>query len=113
MPRAGLSIVHQVTIVEQSRPTATVYYGLRRVHVDPEGPYRLGFGSRRDEGVSRLMLTIGSILHGAYGDIYEQLVCLKSYKKRHPEIRLILFFSSEHRHKEFLVFDLSFADEVH
>ena len=28
--------------------------------------------------------TIGSILHGAYGDYYEQLVCLKAYKRAHP-----------------------------
>jgi hypothetical protein len=59
------------------------------------------------------MPTIGSILHGAYGDYYEQLVCLKHYKRSHPDVRLVLFFASEHRRRELSVLDLSFADEVH
>jgi hypothetical protein len=59
------------------------------------------------------MQTIGSILHGAYGDYYEQALCLKHYKRTHPGIRLVLFFASPHRHRELSVFDFSFADEVH
>ena len=59
------------------------------------------------------MPTVGSILHGAYGDYYEQLLCLKQYKRSHPDTRLVLFFASEHRRKELAVLDLSFADEVH
>lgn len=57
--------------------------------------------------------TVGSILHGAYGDYYEQLVCLKHYKKMRPGVRLVAFFASEHRREAFKVFDLSFIDEVH
>src|SRR6516164_2737758 len=60
-----------------------------------------------------IMATIGSILHGAYGDYYEQLVCLKHFKRTHPADRLILFFASEHRYQELKVLDLSFADKVH
>lgn len=56
---------------------------------------------------------VGSILHGAYGDYYEQMVCLKHYRKCNPDVRLILFFASEHRRRELEVFDLSFADEVY
>lgn len=59
------------------------------------------------------MITVGSILHGAYGDYYNQLVSLKHLKRQNPAQRLILFFASEHRRKELGVFDLSFADEIH
>lgn len=57
--------------------------------------------------------TVGSILHGAYGDYYEQLVCLKKYKRENPRDRLVLFFASDERRKELAVFDLAFADELH
>lgn len=59
------------------------------------------------------MTTVGSIIHGAYGDCYEQLVCLKSYKKSRPGTRLAAFFASDQRRDAFRVFDLSFLDEVH
>jgi hypothetical protein len=59
------------------------------------------------------MTTVGSILHGAYGDYYEQMVCLRDYKRRHPGTRLVLFFADEYRRSELSVLDLSFADEVH
>jgi hypothetical protein len=59
------------------------------------------------------MATIGSILHGAYGDYYEQMLCLKDHKRRHPDDRLVLFFESDARLRELAVFDLSFADQVH
>lgn len=58
-------------------------------------------------------MTIGSIVHGAYGDYYEQFICLKEYKKRHPQHRLVLFFASEHRRSELAVFDLTFADGIY
>jgi hypothetical protein len=58
-------------------------------------------------------LTVGSILHGAYGDYYEQMVSLRLYKRRYPDRRIILFFASESRRKEMAVFDTSFADEIH
>ena len=56
---------------------------------------------------------IGSVLHGAYGDYYEQIVCLRHLKRLRPDLHLILFFASESRLRELAVFDLSFADEVH
>src|SRR5580692_1212169 len=57
--------------------------------------------------------TVGSILHGAYGDYYEQMVCLRHLKRLFPHVKLILFFATESRQTELQVFDLSFADEVH
>lgn len=59
------------------------------------------------------MTRVGSILHGAYGDYYEQLVCLKNYKRRHPDASLILFFAEACKLQEMRVFDLSFASEVY
>lgn len=59
------------------------------------------------------MTTIGSILHGAYGDYYEQMLCLKRYKHRHPADRLVLFFESPARFRELQVLDTSWADETH
>src|SRR3981189_3532647 len=56
---------------------------------------------------------VGSILHGAYGDYYEQIVCLRYLKRIRPDVHLVLFFASESRLTELAVFDLSFADEVH
>jgi hypothetical protein len=59
------------------------------------------------------MERVGSILHGAYGDYFEQMLCLKALKRRRPGTRLVLFFATESRMREMSVFDLSFADEVH
>src|ERR1700733_14024984 len=56
---------------------------------------------------------VGSILHGAYGDYYEQMVCLRHLKRLFPNVKLVLFFATESRRRELQVFDLSFADEVH
>ena len=56
---------------------------------------------------------VGSVLHGAYGDYYEQMICLRHLKRLCPHIKLVLFFATESRRKELQVFDLSFADEVH
>jgi hypothetical protein len=60
-----------------------------------------------------MSITVGSILHGAYGDYYEQVVALRYFKWKKPHIRLVLFFASDLRKRELEVFDLSFADEVH
>jgi hypothetical protein len=56
---------------------------------------------------------VGSILHGAYGDYYEQMVCLRELKRLRPDIKLILFFETESRRKELAVFDFSFAAELY
>jgi len=57
--------------------------------------------------------TVGSILHGAYGDYYEQMIALRWFKKMNPDQRLVIFFATESRRKELAVFDTSFADEVY
>ena len=52
---------------------------------------------------------VGSILHGAYGDLYEQALCLKHYAATHPDVELRLFAASTVRLDAFRVLDLSFA----
>lgn len=52
---------------------------------------------------------VGSILHGAYGDLYEQAICLKHYALTHPEVELRLFAVTPTRLSAFEVLDLSFA----
>jgi hypothetical protein len=42
---------------------------------------------------------IGSILQCAYGDLYEQAICLKRYCLTHPEGELKLFAATEMRLK--------------
>lgn len=56
------------------------------------------------------MRVIGSVLHGAYGDYYEQALCLKHFKATHPEVRLRLFAASGSRLRELSVLDFSFAE---
>src|SRR5579871_4022183 len=51
-----------------------------------------------------------SILHGAYGDYYEQAVCLKDFCLKHPQARLQLFASAPNRLAELRVLDFSWAD---
>jgi len=53
--------------------------------------------------------TIGSILHGAYGDYYEQSVCLKDFQLKHPDTKLKLFAASPNRLAELGVLDFSWA----
>jgi hypothetical protein len=55
-------------------------------------------------------MIVGSILHGAYGDYYEQAVCLKSYRLSHPDVRLKLFAAAPNRLAELRVLDFSWAD---
>ena len=56
---------------------------------------------------------VGSILHGAYGDCYEQAIALRYFKRQNPQDKLIVFFASDSRKKELEVFDLSFADALY
>ena len=56
---------------------------------------------------------IGSVLHGAYGDYYEQLVSLRYMKRKNPDLKIILFYANDLRMKELAVYDHSFAEEVH
>ena len=55
-------------------------------------------------------MVIGSILHGAYGDYYEQAVCLKHFRLTHPHVRVKLFAASPHRLTELQVLDFAWAD---
>lgn len=54
-------------------------------------------------------MIVGSILHGAYGDLYEQALCLKHYCLTHPEVEMKLFAATEVRLEAFRLFDLSFS----
>lgn len=56
---------------------------------------------------------IGTILHGALGDCYEQILCTEIYKERFPESSMIAFFASENRYKAFRHFDISVFDEIY
>lgn len=53
---------------------------------------------------------IGSILHGAYGDYYEQAICLKHLRMASPNTRLKLFAADPHRLSELRVLDFSWAE---
>lgn len=52
---------------------------------------------------------VGSILHGAYGDLYEQALCLKHHALTHPDVELRLFAATPVRLDAFQALDLSFA----
>jgi hypothetical protein len=53
---------------------------------------------------------VASILHGAYGDYYEQAVCLKHFRSSHPDVRMKLFAAAPTRLAELRVLDFSWAD---
>jgi hypothetical protein len=55
-------------------------------------------------------MVVGSVLHGAYGDYYEQAVCLKHYRQSLPDVRLKLFATSLHRLNALRALDFSWAD---
>jgi hypothetical protein len=55
-------------------------------------------------------IVYGSILHGAYGDYYEQALCLKHFRLTNPDVRVKLFAASEHRLAELRVLDFSWAE---
>lgn len=71
-------------------------------------------------GVSSYQLTINNntkqniatILHGAYGDYFEQLLCIVDLAEKHPQHNFLLFFANPYRMQEFLKLDLSFAFSV-
>ncbi len=56
---------------------------------------------------------VGTIIHGALGDCYEQILCLMKYKQAHNDISLIAFFAVENRLRAFQHFDLSVFDQVY
>jgi len=55
---------------------------------------------------------IATILHGAYGDYFEQLLCIVDLSERYPQHKYHIFFVNPYRMKEFLNVDLSFATTV-
>jgi len=55
---------------------------------------------------------IATILHGAYGDYFEQLLCIVDLAERNPQHNYLLFFANPYRMEEFLKLDLSFAFKV-
>lgn len=57
-------------------------------------------------------MIVGSILHGAYGDYYEQIVGLRWLAKCNPNWEFVLFFASESRMREMRVFDLQIPCRV-
>lgn len=57
-----------------------------------------------------MSLRVGSILHGAYADYYEQALCLKDLALANPEWRIKLFFGDRTRRQELSVLDFSFAE---
>ncbi len=59
-----------------------------------------------------MAIKVASILHGAYGDYFEQIVSLKYLKNKNPDWNLHLYFASKVRYDSFKVLDLSFADKV-
>jgi len=52
---------------------------------------------------------IGTILHGAYGDYFEQIHCIRHLQVQNPSLRFHLFFANPYRMEEFEKLDLSFA----
>jgi len=52
---------------------------------------------------------VASILHGAYGDLYLQSLCLKHYAVNNPDVELKLFAATKTRLESFRALDLSFA----
>ena len=55
---------------------------------------------------------IGSILHGAYGDYFEQLLCLADLAKKNSQHTYHLFFENKYRMEEFLKLNIGFADST-
>lgn len=55
-------------------------------------------------------MILASILHGAYGDYYEQAVCLKNLRLHQPDTRIKLFAAAARRLSEFRVLDFSWAE---
>ncbi len=59
------------------------------------------------------MQRVGTIIHGALGDCYEQLCCLNLWKEKNPHINLVGFFATDDRMQAMGHFELSVLDEIH
>lgn len=58
-------------------------------------------------------ITIGTILHGALGDVYEQALCFKILRdSKYAGRKLIAFFSRDDRLKAFQHYKLDMFDEI-
>lgn len=68
--------------------------------------------TRNDSMKASSSSSVGSILHGAYGDYYEQLICLKDLALSNPGVDVELFFASPSRFEELAVYDYSWAKGV-
>lgn len=55
---------------------------------------------------------IATILHGAYGDYFEQLLCIVDLAEKNSQHNFLLFFANPYRMQEFLKLDLSFAFKI-
>jgi len=55
--------------------------------------------------------TVGTIIHGAYGDCYEQICAIRLLKKKRND-RWLCFFAEKNRLEAFRQFDLSVFDAV-
>lgn len=55
---------------------------------------------------------VATILHGAYGDYFEQLLCIVDLAQANPQHKFLVFFVNPYRMEEFLKLDLSFAFKV-
>lgn len=56
---------------------------------------------------------IGTIIHGAFGDCYEQLCAIKLLKSNKRDVHWIGFFATRDRMDAMIHFSLDFLDEVH
>jgi hypothetical protein len=52
---------------------------------------------------------LATILHGAYGDYFEQLLCFVDLAEKYPQHTYHLFFANPYRMEEFLKLNLKFA----
>lgn len=56
---------------------------------------------------------IGTIIHGALGDCYEQLLAIKELRKAEPHNKWTGFFAAEERLNAMKHFDLNMLDEIY
>gem|GEM_PF-1298433 len=56
--------------------------------------------------------TVGTILHGAYGDYFEQLLCISDLASKNNNHEFIIFFANKYRMKEFSKLDYPFASKT-
>ena len=61
------------------------------------------------------MKTIGTIIHGALGDCYEQLCAIRNIRKsdKYNDTRWVGFFAAQERLNAMKHFDLEMLDEIH